>query len=566
MKKLLFLILIAGLSLSFFGMALGGPPEIYLAQEGGEIQGALQYCGQQGSGGIEVHIPGMSLTVRTDPSGNFVLIYVPPGTYTLVFEKKGQIFGSQSGVQVQRRELTLLDPITLCNDLDGDGYLPDVDCDDSHAGVYPGAPELCGDGRDNNCNGETDESCPECTDYDTDTYYAQLGCGIVDCDDTNPNINPGAQESCDGIDNDCDGRIDEEGSIGEMTFYLDLDGDGYGDNNVWQTACSAPEGYISVGGDCNDQDSNVHPGATEHCNLVDDNCDGQVDEDCVNQVCTDQHIIAFEDCMSSCLSSSSLLECAEQCLEFVSEDCRQAIIDLTYCAVAADCLVEEQIEFDHFKVCAYDNCEALWEPVFGDEYPTLCTDGDTRSCGSDIGECVPGLETCVNGRWGPCEGDTQPSDEICDGFDNDCDGETDINPVEGGTTYYYDADGDGYGGQETVFACPDAKPPDTLETSNDCDDENPNVHPGAEEICDGHDNDCDGEGDNIYVTVYPDSDGDGFGDPNSPSTVSACEDLPPGFIEENTDCDDSRYWINPAESEVCDGWDNNCNGEIDEGC
>ena len=68
------------------------------------------------------------------------------------------------------------------------------------------------------------------------------------------------------------------------------------------------------------------------------------------------------------------------------------------------------------------------------------------------------------------------------------------------------------------------------------------------------------------MTVYPDSDGDGFGDPNSPSTVSACEDLPPGFIEENTDCDDSRYWINPAESEVCDGWDNNCNGEIDEGC
>ncbi len=109
-----------------------------------------------------------------------------------------------------------------CTDADGDGYYAEdgcgtaVDCDDSNADVNPGAQEVCDDGIDNNCDGSIDEGCEtdnetQCTDADGDGYYAEDGCGTaVDCDDSNADVNPGAQEVCgDGIDNNCDGSIDE---------------------------------------------------------------------------------------------------------------------------------------------------------------------------------------------------------------------------------------------------------------------------------------------------------------------------------------------------------------------
>ena len=93
------------------------------------------------------------------------------------------------------------------------GYVIDAnDCDDSNANVHPGATEVCGDGIDNNCNGSIDETCPpSCNDFDTDGYYVSGGCGTaIDCDDTDAAINPGEPEICDdSLDNDCDGLIDE---------------------------------------------------------------------------------------------------------------------------------------------------------------------------------------------------------------------------------------------------------------------------------------------------------------------------------------------------------------------
>ena len=105
------------------------------------------------------------------------------------------------------------------------------------------------------------------TDADGDGTSVAAG----DCDDTDPSISPDAIEICDGADNNCDGDIDE----GVTTaWYADSDGDGYGADDTRAEACAAPAGYIPVGGDCDDADDAVSPGAVEICNAIDDDCDG----------------------------------------------------------------------------------------------------------------------------------------------------------------------------------------------------------------------------------------------------------------------------------------------------
>lgn len=111
------------------------------------------------------------------------------------------------------------------------------------------------------------------TDADGDGYYAE----IDDCNDNNAAIHPGATEVCDGVDNDCDGQTDEGV---KTTFYRDADNDGYGNPSVTTQACSVPAGYVSNSLDCNDGNGNIHPGATEICDGIDNNCNGQPDEGC----------------------------------------------------------------------------------------------------------------------------------------------------------------------------------------------------------------------------------------------------------------------------------------------
>lgn len=102
-------------------------------------------------------------------------------------------------------------------DADGDGYSPPNDCNDSDPSINPGAAESCTDGIDNDCDGKIDAQDPNavgcplvCTDADLDTYAVQGStCGPVDCNDANASVNPGAVESCtNGIDDDCDGLVD----------------------------------------------------------------------------------------------------------------------------------------------------------------------------------------------------------------------------------------------------------------------------------------------------------------------------------------------------------------------
>jgi len=196
---------------------------------------------------------------------------------------------------------------TYYRDADSDGYgnlavstqacsqpagyvLTNTDCNDASAAIHPGAIEIVADGIDENCDGS--ETCYVDADNDnyrvtgtvvsSDSDCSDSGEALAtvpsgDCDDANAAIHPGATEVADdGIDQDCNG-------FDTKTCIVDGDKDGYG--TVAGTivlaadgSCDTAQGESTSSNDCNDANAAVHPGATEICNRIDDNCNAQVDE------------------------------------------------------------------------------------------------------------------------------------------------------------------------------------------------------------------------------------------------------------------------------------------------
>ncbi|MCK6504242.1 putative metal-binding motif-containing protein [Myxococcota bacterium] len=180
-------------------------------------------------------------------------------------------------------------------DVDQDGFDAEVDCDDADPDINPGAPEVC-DGEDNDCDDLVDDQDDNVDLSGGTVYYADVdfdgygdaatprtACALpagyvaddTDCDDRDEARFPGAPEVCNELDDDCDDDVDE--GVGAETWYLDGDGDGFGDPMSEETACTVPAGAVAVGGDCDDEDDGVFPGATELCNGLDDDCDDDVD-------------------------------------------------------------------------------------------------------------------------------------------------------------------------------------------------------------------------------------------------------------------------------------------------
>ena len=179
-----------------------------------------------------------------------------------------------------------------------------TDCDDLDSTVNPDGEEVC-DGIDNDCDEDVDADDSSVdlstgstfyTDGDGDGYglsddsvfacEAPAGTSAVDgdCDDLDELISPAADEVCDGADNDCDGDVDDDdasldASSGSL-FYTDADNDDYGDSASSFYACSLPAGAATDGGDCDDAESSVNPGAEEVCNTgLDEDCSGD-ENDC----------------------------------------------------------------------------------------------------------------------------------------------------------------------------------------------------------------------------------------------------------------------------------------------
>jgi hypothetical protein len=415
-------------------------------------------------------------------------------------------------------------------DLDGDGWAEGLDCDDSDSDTFPGAaeneqdPTLCMTDSDDDGYGDSSPGSP---DADPGT----------DCDDLNWSISPQAADLEDGIDNDCDGSVDNPGAGGGPGNggQGDADGDGFDSTS-----------------DCNDADASIFPGAEELPDGLDNDCNGQVDDGLVS----DQDGDGFD----------STLDCDDGNPDVYPGNAASESVPGCYQDADAD--------------------------GYGDGSPGDPDVDAGTDCSDEDGAVHPGAVEVPDGLDNDCDGTVDNvdlgtgSDVDGDGWNEsaDCD-DSDADTFPGSaeneddsTSCMTDSDGDGYGDSDSTGA---------VAAGTDCDDADGAVNPAAEETEDGLDNDCSGEVDDIYYDedgdgfeagedcndydafTYPgvaesepdptlcmrDEDGDGYGDaaPLNPD------------VEPGSDCDDLNPLVNPGALDIEDGQDNDCSGVVDDG-
>ena len=266
---------------------------------------------------------------------------------------------------------------------------------------HPGADEVC-DEADNDCDGDTDEDVTVTVYFDGDhdgfgdPEYALEICTMPfgyadnddDCDDEASAAYPGATEVCDAIDNDCDGATDEDDADDATTWFADADEDGFGDPDISTAACSAPEGFVSNNTDCNDTNDTIHPDATETCDDLDNDCDGDVDEGLIATYFMDADGDGYGD------AGDSIESCDPGSLYVTNdEDCDDTTV------LRAPGLAETCDDLDNDCDGAVDEgvLSTFYRDADGDGHGDDDSDEAPEPGGDPAGDDAPGEKTLLDG-------------------------------------------------------------------------------------------------------------------------------------------------------------------------
>ena len=405
-------------------------------------------------------------------------------------------------------------------DKDGDGVADGQDCAPLNPDVHPGAAELC-DGVDNNCSGAADEGFP---DFDKDGIKDCLDGDDdddgdpdeTDCAPTDPSVSHLAAEACDGIDNNCSGEADE----------------GFGQLKCGKGVC-AHSVVLCLGGVL--QTCDPYEGAqAELCDGKDNDCDGLLDEDQGTTTCGKG---ACFHTVSNCVNGQSqvcdpLEGAADEVCDGLDNDCDgpvdeglgQLACGLGQCFhTTPACVGGEPQQCDAFKGAVSEVCDGADNDCDGETDEEL----GATSCG--MGECVHSVDNCAGGAQQVCNPLEGAKLEQCDGLDNDCNG-----LIDDGLGLVFCGKG---ACLHSVVVCIDGQ-------EQVCDP----FEGAGDEVCDGQDNDCDGQVDEEMGVTQ--------------CGVGEC-------VHEQANCAGGVPVVcDPllgAEDELCDGLDNNCNDAVDEG-